>query len=146
MAITVSPATDRPARTDHPRGETRALAKSDTYISALIQRHSEYRSLTDLERRAPGAHGIVGRLRHARIKHGFPKREDVDLLAGLLNPEGRLQLVEALAMDAGMPGFDEEDLTREERLTALFRAIPAEEREALFTLIRASARRRHQLP
>lgn len=115
------------------------MAKSDTHISALVERHSDYASLTDLQDRVPGARNIIGRLRTARRNGNFPKREDIDLLAGLLDEPGRLLLVETLAMDVAMPGFSEAELARQDRFVALFASIPDAEREALLVLVRALA-------
>lgn len=116
-----------------PRGKGR---HSETRVGALVRKHSvgedgaPYPSLTALGR-ATGDPRLVRKLWDARRAREFPRGDLIRAIAARLDPVGRALLVDALAWDGALPGYDEEAEPVQRRFSRILRELPADRRAIL---------------
>lgn len=84
---------------------------------------------------AIGEPTLPGKLRHARKSRQLPDGRVLAAIAGELDPVGRNLLVEALAWDAQLPGFEAEAAEASRRVSSAIRALEPVQQEALFVLL-----------
>lgn len=116
-----------------PRGKGR---HSETRVGALVRKHSvsedgtPYSSVTALGR-AIGLPSLTQTLGYAREERQFPKGELIRAVAAHLDDVGRAMLVDALAWDGQLPGYDVEDEPVQRQFSRYLRKMSTRKR-ALF--------------
>lgn len=109
--------------------------RADTRFSRLVARHSPYASTTDLGH-AIGEPTLAQRVRRARQRHALPDSDLLFRIADELDEVGRALLVDALAWDACLPGYEPgeaSDLSR--RLSRVIRSLTVDQRRALLQFL-----------
>lgn len=119
---------------------------SEARIAALIREHSPHRTVTELGR-AIGHDDLSQRLRYARRTRSLPRTELVDAIAEQLDDVGRAFLIDTLAWDARLPGFESGEDADLRRIVQLTLSLDRRQLEAWIELLgppAATAARRIQ--
>lgn len=112
------------------------MTRSDTRFTVLLRGHSPHRSTSELGRAI--GENLPAKLRYARGRHQLPDGKLLAKIAGELDEVGRAMLVDALAWDARLPGYDVEDEPVQRRFSRAIRRLSPDMREAILRLLEVS--------
>lgn len=126
-----------------PQPRTGGLGRgrhSEYRIAVLVRAHSPHKSITELGK-AIGEKDLPGRLDYARNAHQLPNGDVLAKIAGELDDVGRALMVDALAWDGRLPGYDVADEPLQRAFSRVIRGLPPQAREAVLTLLVLAGRR-----